>query len=189
MSGFDGAIAMSPIDETGYVVEDRRPGRAVVDGLPDAAGREADIDDRRIALDDRDVVDAAADVGRADSRQTNVLSSGSVDALIGGGSGGAGWGRLASMPRRRDARQHSRQPSHATCARSRTNRRLELRPHLARSSGVQGSAALLLEVHLRRRLRFRRRLEERIFLEAEHLRGQVRRELPPLRVVVLHRSL
>ena len=48
------------------LVEDRRPGGAVVGGLPDAAGREADIDGRRVALDDGDVVDAAAHVGRAD---------------------------------------------------------------------------------------------------------------------------
>src|SRR5580765_7317713 len=44
---------------------------------------------------------------------------------------------------------------------------------------------LLLEVHFGRRLRRRRRLEVGIFLEAEHLRGDVRRELAALRVVFL----
>ena len=48
------------------LVEDRRPRRAVVDGLPDAARRVADVDDRRVALVDGDVVDASAHDGRAD---------------------------------------------------------------------------------------------------------------------------
>src|SRR6185436_1814611 len=42
------------------------------------------------------------------------------------------------------------------------------------------------EGDLRNRLGLRRRLEEWIFLEAEHLRRDVRRELPARRVVVLH---
>ena len=48
------------------LVEDRRPRGAVVDGLPDAAGRVADVERRGVALVDGDVVDASAHDRRAD---------------------------------------------------------------------------------------------------------------------------
>ena len=75
--------AMSPIEATGCSSKIGVQRGAVVLGLPDAAGRVADVDRRRIALVDRDVVDAAAhDAGPID-RQTNALQQrivGLVDA-------------------------------------------------------------------------------------------------------------
>src|SRR5436190_17481650 len=59
--------------------------------------------------------------------------------------------------------------------------------HSSRSQGSRALPSVLrLEIDLRYLLRFGRRLEERIFLEAEHLRRQVGRKLPPRGVVVLH---
>ena len=47
-------------------VEDRSPRRPVVDRLPRATRGESDVDHRRVALDDRDVVDAPAHAGGPD---------------------------------------------------------------------------------------------------------------------------
>src|SRR5262249_20718413 len=51
----DGADAQGRL-----VVEDRRPGGAVVGRLPDAAGGRGDVHDRRVVLDDGDIDDAPA---------------------------------------------------------------------------------------------------------------------------------
>ena len=50
-----------------FVVEDRRPGRAAVDGLPDAARADADVPGALLGRVDRDVGDPAGHQGRADA--------------------------------------------------------------------------------------------------------------------------
>ena len=55
------------------LVEERRPGRAVVDGLPQAAGRVGDVDHRRVGFIDGDVVDASAHHRRADRAPDEAL--------------------------------------------------------------------------------------------------------------------
>src|SRR5437773_9250827 len=56
----------------------------------------------------------------------------------------------------------------------------------SRSQGSGRSTPLRLKVDPRHLLRVGRRLEERILLEAEYFRGQVRWKLPPRGVVLLH---
>ena len=84
MFGFDGAISMSPIDDDRLLVEERRPRRAVVGRLPDAARREADIDRGRVAFDDRDVVEPPAHDGRADRSPDEPLEKRIVRLVDGG---------------------------------------------------------------------------------------------------------
>ncbi len=55
------------------LVEERRPGRAVVDGLPQAAGRVGDVHHRRVGFIDGDVVDASAHHRRADRAPDEAL--------------------------------------------------------------------------------------------------------------------
>ena len=53
-------------------LEHRLERRAVVVGLEDAADRVADVDDARIALGDRDVVDAPAHARRTDGAEAEA---------------------------------------------------------------------------------------------------------------------
>ena len=79
----------------GVIVEDRGPGGARVRGLPDAAGADSDVPGGGVAGVDRDVGDAAAHQGRADSAEREV----------GGGfgdDGGVGWGLGVKPGRRAD---------------------------------------------------------------------------------------
>ena len=91
-------------------LEDRRPRRAVVDGLEDAARGEAEVDDRRVALDDGDVVDAAADVGGADRPEAEVLQQRIVGPVDGRRLGRRRRRRLRERAKaeRRDDREEER---------------------------------------------------------------------------------
>ena len=51
-------MAMSPIGRAALIVEDGRERRAGVDGLPDAARRARNVEDRRVAFEHGEVVDA-----------------------------------------------------------------------------------------------------------------------------------
>src|SRR5439155_21679010 len=74
------------------VVEDRRPGLALVGGLPQAAGRGGDEDVGGVVLDDGQVHDAAAHVGGADRPRAQGVEQPGIDG-DGGGRGGLPGGR------------------------------------------------------------------------------------------------
>ena len=77
-------------DRTGrLVVEERRPGGAVVLGLPDAAGAGGDVEDLRLRLDDGEVGDPPAHQRRTELAVLEVRDGG----FEGGLGGGAGRGR------------------------------------------------------------------------------------------------
>ena len=68
----------------GLVVEERRPGSAVVHGLPDPAGSGRDVEDLRLRLDDCEVGDAPAHQGRPDAAVLEVRDGG-LEGGLGGG--------------------------------------------------------------------------------------------------------
>ena len=72
------------------VVEDRRPGEAAVDRLPDAAGGAAGVQDVGIGLDDVDRRHAAAHGGGADRARLEAGEQIRIEAGGGGEAGGHG---------------------------------------------------------------------------------------------------
>src|SRR5208282_1387108 len=67
--------------------EQRHPSHAAVDGLQEAAGGRAHIEDARIGLHGGDVVNTSAHHGRADRAEVQILEYGFIRGLGNRGSG------------------------------------------------------------------------------------------------------
>jgi len=78
-----------------FIVEDRRPGRAAVFGLPDSATANADVPGALSFGVDGDVRDTAGHEGRADAAKFEALEGCLIEAgvgffVVGGEYGGGG---------------------------------------------------------------------------------------------------
>ena len=102
MAGFDGAMAISPMEGFGWSSKSDCqlwPPLTVLKRPP--RGR-ADVDDARVGFDHRDVVHAAAHGGRSDAAETQILHRVFGSELCGGLWGEAGKRKSAGG----DAGQH-----------------------------------------------------------------------------------
>ena len=117
----DGGIGRRDLDVADrrdvFLVEDRFEGCSVVRGLPNSAGRRADIDDVGVVLDHGERVDAAAHHCRADLAELEILQLVGRIRLVRRGNGsrpaGARQKEGQKPPESTRTAKHDRPPLHA----------------------------------------------------------------------------
>ena len=173
------------------LVEDRRPRRAVVGGLPDPASREADVDDRGLLSTTAMSSITPAHVRRTDGtpheglrgsdRSSGLIRFGQRRCWLRGTCDRNGLLRDAGGQQAAAPTAHRPTPTSPR----QTGAGSEKSSHHA-DARLDGTDDYLPKFTFGDGLRFRRRGEMRVFLEAEHLRRHVRREAPALRVELLN---